>query len=129
MIARDLKGVITATGASGTVYRLSLSVNAMCDLEEVAGCGVMQFVKRFEPVKDGAPGWSFRDVRLLLWACLQDGARDGGRELSEVEAGDIARDIGTPGDVMELAMQAVSLAFPDPAAGEGDAAGKTAAAA
>jgi hypothetical protein len=89
--------------ADGEDYTLSLSINAMCELEELLG----------EPIAKTAMGLSavetmkMTTVRAMLWAAL----RDHHPQVNIVDAGDIAAKAGITEAVKKIG-EAFNLAFP-----------------
>lgn len=85
-------------------YRLSFSINAICELEEALNMPVSK-------IADGmndAGSIRMSMIRTVVWAALQD-HHDG---VSVKEAGQIASEAGIPA-VMEAIGKAFALAFPE----------------
>jgi hypothetical protein len=87
-------------------YKLSFSVNALCELEEAMGLNVTQIGKRL------SGDVALKDVRLLLWAGLLD--HHPGIDLRK--AG-IIMTIATPQVVGAAIGEAFQKAFPQEDAG------------
>ncbi len=71
--------------AGGKVYRLRLTTNSICRLEERAGTGIFELVDRASDPKR----ISVRDIRLLFWAALLSE-----HDLTEEEAGALMDSVG-----------------------------------
>jgi hypothetical protein len=93
-----------ALAAGGRAYKLSFSVNALCELEEELDKPVAEIVAAFQDEKHVRLG----SIRVLLWAAL----RDHHDEVTIKEAGLIATDAGIQ-PVVEAIGQAFRLAFPE----------------
>lgn len=93
-------------------YKLSFSVNAICELEDALDMPVSKIA---DSLNDAA-GVRMSMVRTVVWAAL----RDHHEEVTVKEAGQIATDAGIPA-VMEAIGRAFTLAFPDGSEAKGKA--------
>lgn len=101
-----------ALQAGDRAYTLSLSVNAMCELEDAIGQPISQIAEQL----NRAESVRLSTVRALVWAAL----RDHHPETTLAQAGELMSAVGVPA-VMEKIGEAFQLAFPD--GGEGAPAG------
>lgn len=83
--------------AGDTTYTLSLSTNALCELEDLFDKSVSEIAEMF-----GAESVSMKTVRAVVWACLQDNHPD----VDLRKAGLIITEAG-----MMPSMEAVGKAF------------------
>lgn len=88
-------------------YKLSFSINAICELEDALD---MPVAKVAEALNDSA-SIRMSMIRTVVWAAL----RDHHEAVTVKEAGQIATDAGVP-VVMEAIGKAFTLAFPEPEA-------------
>jgi len=86
-----------------TTYTLSLSTNALCDLEDLFGKNVTEVAALL-----GADNVSMKTVRGMFWAALQDHHPD----VDLKGAGRIITDAGMPA-AMEAIGKAFKAAFPE----------------
>lgn len=102
------------------VYKLQYSLNGLCDLQEALDdlykdkkLDVIEFFTEMESGK-----FKFPELRVLFWAGLQE-HHEG---ISIREAGKLAAELGDFTKALELAGEAVRVAFPqdDKADAEGD---------
>ncbi|MFW2541533.1 GTA-gp10 family protein [Primorskyibacter sp. 2E107] len=103
--------------ADGKTWSLHFTANGMCELEDAVGCGVLAFLKRIEAAGEDI---SFRDVRLLFWAGLQEHHPD----IDLRGAGALITALGGIAQAMELTGQAVADSMPKPDAPGDGAKGK-----
>lgn len=93
----------------GATYRFSLSVNAICELEDKLDRPIAQIADLLnDPAKI-----RMKLVRTLTWAALLDHQP----EISERDAGTVVSAIGIQRAVGAV-MRSMQLAFPDEAGGE-----------
>lgn len=85
-------------------YKLSFSINAICELEDALN---MPVAKIADGLND-AGNVRMSMVRTVVWAALRDHHDD----VTIKDAGQIATDAGIPA-VMEAIGQAFTLAFPE----------------
>ncbi|QBF32144.1 GTA-gp10 family protein [Thalassococcus sp. S3] len=105
----------------GETYTLQFTANGFCELEAESGLTPGQFLKRLED--RGDEDLSFKDVRLLFWAGLQEHHED----LTQRDAGRLITDIGGIVVALEKLGEAVNLSMPDaPKGGKGKAGKKPA---
>lgn len=109
-----VKGIVDITVGEKT-YKLQYSANGMCELESVAGCSAMKFLKTLQD--NAKEDLSFGDVRLLFWAGLQEHHP----QMTVRDAGKLITDMGGIAFAMQKAGEAVGLSMPDPQAAEGGA--------
>ena len=83
-------------------YTLSLSVNAMCEIEDRTQKGILDIVSEFQK-----KSIRFTTLRLLFWAALQDHHP----EIDIRQAGDIISIAGNS-QAFEAIGRAFQLAFP-----------------
>lgn len=86
--------------AGDQTYTLRLTTNACCELEDRAG-------KNYDEVVQNALRGSIRDIRMLLWGCLQD--RHGDVVLTLDDAGRLIDDAGGIRGVIEQLQRFVTL--------------------
>ena len=101
-MANPVKGDVSFEH-NGTSYRLRYSTNALCELEEKMGDGVMQVAAKMQNVDKMRVG----TMRAMFWAGLLDQNPD----LSEADAGKVMDAIGIL-KAVELCGEAFGLAFP-----------------
>lgn len=90
----------------GASYRLKMSVNAVCEIEDASGRSVNEFATALSDTSR----FRLSDMRLMFWACM----RAGGSDISRDAAGDLIDEIGFE-RVGLLLEQAFSRAFPEAA--------------
>lgn len=95
-------------------YTLSLSVNAICELEELLGEPVTKIAASLRDPE----GVRLTTVRALVWAAL----RDHHEGVTMKDAGSIATEAGVPA-VMAAIGECFNRAFPSAEEPEGNAAG------
>jgi hypothetical protein len=105
-MANSARGSV-ALQAGENEYKISFSVNALCELEEAFDVNVQQIGAIFE--QDA----SVRDVRKLARCALSDHHPD----LSEKDAGRVVSEAGIPA-FMAAVQKAFQLAFPEAKGGE-----------
>lgn len=88
----------------GLEYKLSFSINAICELEDALN---MPVAKIADGLND-AGNVRMSTIRTVVWAAL----RDHHEEVTVKEAGQIATDAGIPA-VMSAIGQTFALAFPE----------------
>jgi hypothetical protein len=88
--------------AGEATYRLSFSINALCEIEDATGKSVNELAAEM----GGAPRLSL--IRVLLWGAL----RDHHEEVTLKQAGEIAGEAGMA-ETGEAIGNAFALAFPD----------------
>lgn len=102
--------------AGGESYKLRFSTNAIIEFEEAYGDSVMAFGQKMNagvPDENGnvdpnAPQIRFKELRLLVWAALQEHHED----ISEKEAGAIIDKAGGMRAAFEVANGALADAMP-----------------
>ena len=89
-------------------FRLQFTINGLCALEDASGLPAPDFMVNLQV---SSAGGSFRlsDVRLLLWAGLQEHHPD----LSLRDVGEIITDMGGVEVAMRDLEKAVAAAYPD----------------
>lgn len=85
-------------------YKLSFSINAICELEDAMDMPVAQIADRLNDTENIRMSL----IRTVVWAALRDHHDD----VSVKEAGHIASTVGVPA-VMEAIGKAFMLAFPE----------------
>lgn len=100
-MANPHRGHIDLT-AGEAVYRLSFSINALCELEDATGKSVNELVNEMN-----SPNPRLSMIRTLLWGAL----RDHHEEVTLREAGEIAGEAGMQ-QTGEAVGKAFELAFP-----------------
>lgn len=100
-MANPHRGHVDLT-AGETVYRLSFSINALCEVEDAAGKSVNELV---DEMNGKNPRLSM--IRMLLWGAL----RDHHEAITLRQAGEIAGDAGMQ-QTGEAVGKALALAFP-----------------
>ncbi len=93
--------------AGDETYKVSLSLNAMCELEEAFGKPLLEVVGELEQAQTDPKKLRLATVRTLVWGALQDHHP----EVDLRQAGIIAGLAGLP-VVMEAIVKAIHLAFP-----------------
>jgi len=91
----------------GTTYKISLSLNAMCELEEEFGRPLLAVISDLEAAQADPTKLEVKTLRALVWGALQDHHP----EISIKEAGILAGRAGLP-VIMGKLMEAIQLAFP-----------------
>lgn len=118
---------ITTLDVDGKVLKLQYTTNAMCELEDAAKVGFMEFLSAFQA---GAEQGTLRiaELRLLLWAGLIEHQPD----TTLKTAGAVIDALGGLETAMDQLSGALQAALPRPdkaaAAGAGDAGNAPAAA-
>lgn len=98
----------TSFEVGGKQYRLVYSINALCELEDAFGEGVIQVAaKMSDPAK-----LRLKTLRTMFWAGLRD--LDG--DITEKAAGEMMTELGLARAV-KLVSDAFVAAFPEAAAG------------
>jgi len=109
-MANKERGHVTLE-TGGATYRLSFSMNAMCELEDAFGKPFMEVAELLNVA--GLPKIS--DIRKLLWGAFTD--HNPGFEFCDKETlrrvGEIANERGLT-ETMDLIGEAFQAAFPDP---------------
>lgn len=95
-MANPFRGTVSLT-AGDTTYTLSLSTNALCELEDHFGKSVSEVAGML-----GTENVSIKTVRSVFWAALQDHHPD----IDIKAAGLLISDVG-----MQAAMEALGKAF------------------
>lgn len=99
-----LTGEVSLT-AGDTTYTLKLSAAALVLVEDVLDISVLDLPKRL-----GRP--RLKDVRVILWAALQEHHKDGfAGEAGVVAAGDVVSKVGLVDTIATLG-ETVQAAFP-----------------
>lgn len=93
--------------AGDETYKVSLSLNAMCELEEAFGRPLLEVISDLEAAQENPNGLRITTLRTLVWGALQDHHPD----IDLKGAGIIAGLAGLP-VVMEAIVKAIHLAFP-----------------
>lgn len=93
-------------------YKLSFSVNALCELEDALALPVAKIVNLLNDPEN----IRLSTVRTIIWASMRDHHED----VSVKDAGTIATEAGIPA-VMEKIGAAMQLAFPDAPEAKGKA--------
>jgi len=102
-MANPQKGEVEFQVAYKT-YKFILSINAMCELEDALGDGVMNVLQQLQdPTKV-----RFKLVRAVFWAGLHDCHPD----INVEDAGKLISELGI-NPSMEIVAKAVALAFPE----------------
>ena len=70
-MANPHRGEVTLDTSERT-YKLSFSVNALCELEDALGKSVMEVVDELNATSDGPARISMKTLRVLIWAALID---------------------------------------------------------
>lgn len=91
----------------GETYKISLSLNAMCELEEAFGKPLLEVIGDLEAAQDDPKKLKVTTIRMLVWGALQDNHPD----ITLKKAGLLAGRAGLP-VVMEKVVRAIHLAFP-----------------
>ncbi|WP_299933352.1 GTA-gp10 family protein [uncultured Pelagimonas sp.] len=91
--------------AGDKTYKIEFTPNGWCELEDVVGCGTMEFLKRLEEAEEKL---NFRDVRLLMWAGLIE-HHDG---ITLKDAGRVIKDAGGLEVVFQKLGEAVKASMP-----------------
>ncbi|WP_136441634.1 GTA-gp10 family protein [Pacificoceanicola onchidii] len=102
----------------GETYSLQYTANGMCELEDAVGCTAMAFLNKLESA--GEANLSFKDIRLLFWAGLQEHHPN----MSVREAGALMTKAGGIAAAMEMTGKAVADSMPKPDASAGKPKGK-----
>lgn len=111
-MANKERGALTLDAGSFGSLTLFLTTNACCDMEDRAG-------KAFDEVIDGLNKGNMRDIRWLLWACLQEYHGDQIKEPRD--AGQVIDEAGGVGGVTRQLTRFMTLNTADaPKAEEGD---------
>lgn len=111
-MGNTLRGQIT-TDFDGGKINLTLSTNAICELEEAADKPIHLFLERFEPGRTVR----MKDLRLIFWALMLD-------ERPKATIKDAGRLIdGLRGDHARIMSDAIVAAFPEDVEGDDDGAG------
>lgn len=108
-MANPYRGVVELQ-AGGETYRLSFSVNALCELEEQLDKPVAEIIASIQNPEQ----LRISSVRALIWAAL----RDHHDQLTIKDAGQITTDAGFQVAVAKVG-EAIRLAFPE-AKGKGN---------
>jgi len=101
-MANKVRGEIAADFDGGKI-NLALTTNSICELEDAAGCGIQEFLSRFEDQEK----IKMKDLRLMFWALMleeREGAtiKDAGRLIDTLR-----------GEEHRIMTEAVIAAFPD----------------
>ena len=108
-MGNTLRGQITTEFDGGTI-NLTLSTNAICELEEAADQPIHLFLERFEPGRVVR----MKDLRLIFWALMLD-------ERPKATLSDAGRLIdGLRGDHTRIMSDAIVAAFPEEDGDGGD---------
>lgn len=94
--------------AGDETYKVSLSLNAMCELEDAFGKPLLEVIGDLEAAQADPTKLRLSTVRTLVWGALQDHHPD----VDVKQAGIIAGHAGLP-VVMEAIVTAIHLAFPN----------------
>lgn len=97
----------------GQEWTLRFSTNALCELEEKAGCGALGFVQQMADWEDNPGKIEFTKLRLLFWAGLTDN-----HDVDVKQAGKLISELSID-EAMPKVMEAFQLAFPEQDEGEG----------
>ncbi|NGP19297.1 hypothetical protein [Devosia aurantiaca] len=98
--------------AGDATYKVSLSLNAMCELEDAFGRPLLEVIGDLQAAQADPKGLRITTIRMLVWGALQDHHPD----IDLKRAGVIAGEAGLP-IVMEAIIKAIHLAFPQAKAG------------
>ena len=101
-MANPFRGAVELKAGEQT-YRLSYSINALCELEDAAGEPIAKLANSLNDPENVR----LTTVRNLIWAGLLDH-----HEVTLKDAGEIATEAGIPA-AMEAVGKALSLAFPE----------------
>ena len=96
-------------------YKISFSLNAMCELEDAFGRPLLAVISELEKAQKNPTTLEVKTLRLLVWGALQDHHPD----IDLKAAGILAGRAGMAA-IMGKLMEAIALAFPV-ATGEGKA--------
>lgn len=99
------QGSLTKTGASGNIYELQFTTNALCVLEDELGKPLAQLGDYFGDGTD----MSVSQIRLLTRIALISQTP----EITPAQAGDVLDDLGGLAVGAEIIMEAFQLAFSD----------------
>ena len=105
-MANPHRGEVTLDTSERT-YKLSFSVNALCELEDALGKSVREVVDELNATSDGPARISMKTLRVLIWAALIDHQP----ELTLTEAGKVTLNADV-NSIMEKVGAALSIAFP-----------------
>lgn len=112
-MGNQVKGIVDLRAGEDT-YRLHYTTNAICELEDVAGMGIAEFMaQRLSGDKVGV-----KDFRLMVWAGLIEHHAD----VDLKKAGQIIDQAGGMAAVSSVFEKAFASAMPEPdkdAAGNG----------
>lgn len=91
----------------GEVYKISFSLNAMCELEDAFGQPLLAVIADLQEAQADPRKLRVSVLRTLVWGALQDHHPD----IDEKAAGRLAGRAGLP-NVMAAILEAIQLAFP-----------------
>lgn len=92
----------------GATYKVSLSLNAMCELEDAFGRPLLAVISDLQAAQADPTKMRISTIRTLVWGALQDHHHD----VDIKEAGRLAGRAGLAA-IMGAVQEAVFLAFPD----------------
>lgn len=110
MSGTDPRGTVTQE-IDGKPYKLALTVNAICELEEAAGKSLQEILDELNKAGDAI---SIRLFRKVFWATLIEHQP----EITEHEAGSVAQAYGM-GNLGGLLNRVITAAFPKSARAPG----------
>jgi hypothetical protein len=93
--------------AGDETYKVSLSLNAMCELEDAFERPLLEVIGDLQAAQTDPKKLRLGTVRMLVWGALQDHHPD----IDIKQAGIIAGLAGLP-TVMDAIVKAIHLAFP-----------------
>lgn len=94
--------------AGGKTYTLCFSANALCDLEDISGKGVVAIFTEMEEWQNDPNKISLKFLRSVFCAALRDSHPD----ITPSEAGNLIIAAGGIIEAMLLVLKSVSVAFP-----------------
>lgn len=101
--------------AGGVTYTLSMSINAMCALEDHLSRPIGEIMMEMYAVQANPARLSVKLPRAVLWAALQDHHS----EIDEAGAGEVMDRVGVV-PAMAAVTKAMTLAFPAKEKGKGE---------
>lgn len=107
-MANPHKGEV-ALDIDGETYTISLSLNAMCELEDMFERPLLAVLSEMEAMQHDPKQLRVTVLRQLTWGALQDHHPD----IDLKQAGLLAGRAGLP-RMLGAVMEAVRLAFPEP---------------
>lgn len=113
-MANPHRGQVPLVAGEAT-YTLSMSINAMCALEDHLGRPIGEIMLEMYAVQANPARLSVKLPRAVLWAALQDHHS----EIDEAGAGEVMDHVGVV-PALAAVTKAMSLAFPAKEKGKGE---------